>query len=121
MGRALWACGCVVNSTLPKFMKMAAKDIFDKDLPWVWKSISPQILLFNHFGAHTILSTPIQDDKIKVSIEGLANRLVQNYQDEVKDDWQWFEFSLTYDNARLPQALFEAYTTLRETKILRSR
>ena len=38
MGRVLWACGCVVNSSLPKFMKMAAKDIFDKDLPWVWKS-----------------------------------------------------------------------------------
>ena len=49
---------------------------------------------------------------LKDNIEKLADSLVQNYQDQVKDDWHWFEPSLTYDNARLPQALFEAYKLL---------
>ena len=51
-------------------------------------------------------------------MEKLADSLVKRYQDEDKDDWHWFEPYLTYDNARLPQALFEAYSTTGKQKYL---
>jgi hypothetical protein len=108
IGRALWSCGCAVNSTLPNHLKMVAKDIFDRGFPWVWKSVSLR------FYASTILGLSqcyqaTQDNSLRVSIERLADSLIQYYRNEVKDDWRWFEPHLTYDNARLPQALFEAY------------
>jgi len=117
MGRVLWACGCAINSTLPKYMKMVAKDIFDNDLPWVWKSISLRFYASAILGLSQYYQAN-QDDNLKVNMEKLADRLIKHYQDEVKDDWHWFEFSLTYDNARLSQALFEAYSTVGKQKYL---
>ncbi len=45
--------------------------------------------------------------------------MTQHFEDEARDDWHWFEPHLTYDNARLPQALFLAYSILGERKYLR--
>ena len=107
-GRSLWACGCVINSNLPKDVKMVAKDIFDKGLPWVWKST------WLRFYATTILGLTqyyqaSEDNELRDSVEKLGDFIFQHYQDEAKDDWHWFEHCLTYDNARLTQAMFEAY------------
>jgi hypothetical protein len=117
MGRVLWACGCAVNSTLPKYMKMVAEDIFDKDLPWVHKSVSLRYYASAILGLSQCYRAS-QDDNLKVNAEELADSLVKRYQDEVKDDWHWFEPYLTYDNARLSQALFEAYSTIGKRKYL---
>jgi hypothetical protein len=37
--------------------------------------------------------------------DALANRLVEVYERTATHDWPWFEEVLSYDNARLPQAL----------------
>lgn len=39
--------------------------------------------------------------------DAAARRLIRAYDNESTDDWLWFEPLLTYDNARLPQALIE--------------
>jgi len=116
-GRSLWACGCVINSNLPKDVKMVAKDIFDKGLPWVWKST------WLRFYATTILGLTqyyqaSEDNELRDSVEKLGDFIFQHYQDEAKDDWHWFEHCLTYDNARLTQAMFEAYGTVGKQKYL---
>ncbi len=116
-GRTLWACGCTFNSQMPKDMRFVAKDIFDRGLPWVWKSISLR------FYASTILGlkeyyTAIPDNNLKVNAEKLADSLVQHFQDQTKDSWHWFEPHLTYDNARLPQALFLAYSMVKKPQYL---
>jgi hypothetical protein len=118
IGRALWSCGCAVNSTLPKDMRMVAKEIFDKALPWVWKTTSLR------FYAHTIIGLAeyfqaIPDKNLQKNAEKLADSMVQCYQDDLKGDWHWFEPHLTYDNARLSQALFSAYKMLGDKKYLR--
>jgi hypothetical protein len=38
----------------------------------------------------------------------LAGRLLQQFESNGSDDWPWPEDSLTYANARMPQALIEA-------------
>jgi len=117
VGRALWGCGCAVNSTLPIDMKMVAKEIFDKGLPRVWKSTSLRFYAFTIMGLSEYFQA-IPDDNLKISAEKLADSLIQHYQDEVKDDWHWFEPNLTYDNTRLPQALFLAYMMTGKQKYL---
>ena len=117
MGRTLWSCGCTINSALPKDMRLVAKDIFDRGLPWVWKTTALRVYAFTIMGLSQYFQA-IPDNNLKVSTEKLADNLVQHFQDEVKDDWHWFEPHLTYDNARLPQALFIAYRMVGNQKYL---
>jgi hypothetical protein len=108
MGRALWSCGRTVNSSLPNDSKLVAKEIFDKGVPCLSRSISLRGYAFTVLGLYQCYKAN-PDDNLYASTEKLADNLVQQYQNEAKDDWHWFEPHLTYDNARLPQALFEAY------------
>ena len=117
LGRALWSFGCVMNSNLPNDLRLVSKDIFDKGLPFVWKSTSLRCY------AHTILGLceyyrAYPDNNLKLSIEKLADNLIEQYQFETRDDWHWFEQHLTYDNARLPEALFEAYAIVDKQRYL---
>jgi uncharacterized protein YyaL (SSP411 family) len=116
-GRTLWSCGHVVNSNLPIGIRLVAKDIFDRALPWVWKSTWLRFYASTIFGLTQYYQAQ-PDSNIKDSIEKLADNFVQHYQDQVKDDWNWFEPNLTYDNARLSQALFQAYNVVDDHKYL---
>jgi hypothetical protein len=116
-GRALWSCGCVINSSLPKLIRLVAKDIFDRGLPWVWKSTWLRYYASTIFGLTNYYRT-VQDENLKISLKKLADLMTQRFEDEARENWYWFEPQLTYDNARLPQALFQAYSILGERKYL---
>ena len=45
-------------------------------------------------------------------LERLADQLRIAYQRNASDDWRWFEAELSYDNARLPQALLSCGSAL---------
>jgi hypothetical protein len=49
----------------------------------------------------------------------LADQLARLYDDNRRDKWRWFESTLTYDNARLPQALIAAGHRLGDTALTR--
>jgi hypothetical protein len=117
IGRALWGCGCAINSTLSLEMQMVSKDIFDRGLPCISKISSPRCYAFAILGLYQYYQSS-QDLNLKIIIEKFANNLVQHYQDEARDNWHWFEPQLTYDNARLPQSLFEAYVILGNSRYL---
>lgn len=42
-------------------------------------------------------------------IKKLADKLVKAYQQQSDHEWRWIEETMTYDNFRVPQALFAAY------------
>jgi hypothetical protein len=117
VGRTLWGCGSVMNSSLPEDMRMVAKDIFDMALPWVWNSKALRFHAFTILGIAPYLRVEHKDD-LKQSAEKLADSLVERYQERAKSDWRWFEPTLTYDNARLSQALFTAYGMVGNRKYL---
>jgi hypothetical protein len=48
------------------------------------------------------------DRAIQAARNALANRLLDIYERSHSDKWKWFEKSLSYSNARLPQALILA-------------
>ena len=60
------------------------------------------------------------DNNLKASVEKLADSLVQHFLDECRGDWQWFEPHLTYDNARLTEALFIAYSMIKKPAYLKT-
>lgn len=57
-------------------------------------------------------------DEMEKAIALGAGYLIAELEKNKKKDWIWFENALTYENARLPQALFEAYKETGDEKTL---
>jgi hypothetical protein len=109
MGRALWACGCAIDSNMPTQEKLAAKEIFDKGLIWIGRFGSLRSKAFTILGLTHYRKAYPEDQNIFANIENLTDKLLQAYKNESSRDWLWFEPCITYVNGRLPQALFEAF------------
>jgi len=113
IGRTLWACGCLINSKLSLEKRILAKEIFDKALPWAPFFKSPRADSCAILGLTQYHRAHPEDENLIRNTEILSDRLLNHYEKASSSDWRWFEPYLTYENARLPHALYEAY---RETK-----
>lgn len=104
-GRALWGLGVAValgrNPTQVGF----AADLFRHALDTAENFESPRAAAFAVIGAHGYLRRHQEDVRASEICEHLSARLMSWYRDTASSDWPWFENTLTYDNARLPQAL----------------
>jgi hypothetical protein len=119
MGRALWACGCVIDSNLPKQEKLAAKEILDRGLMWIARFGSLRSKAFTILGLAHYRKAYGRDQNIITNMESLAHQLLQAYEREFSPNWLWFEPCVTYVNGRLPQALFEAFRATSNKDYLR--
>jgi hypothetical protein len=108
-GRALWACGYMLNSDIEVGTRRLAKEVFDKGLKWSLKSSSPRIKAFSIMGLHYYKQSFPEDLNIISNLKLLARQLIEAYHTYHSPRWRWFENYLTYSNSRLPQALFLAY------------
>lgn len=109
LGRVIWASGRVINSDLPDGMRASARHIFDRALPWARASINPRTRAYACLGLHERLCSEMKDANLQSNLEYIAGSLVALYNRNRVPDWEWFENSLSYDNARLSQALLAAY------------
>jgi hypothetical protein len=118
LGRAIWAAGAVINSDLSTGIKASARLIFDRALPWARVSISPRTKAYTCLGLYERLHVEPDDKNLRANLKLMADTLVALYNTSRAPDWEWFENILTYDNARLSQALFSAYRSLGEQAYL---
>jgi rhamnogalacturonyl hydrolase YesR len=117
MGRSLWATGYTLSSNVPNQMKQVSKEIFDKCLPSSRSFSSPRAIAFTLKGLHNYYKAS-KDETILRDIEASADNLLKQYLIEADQNWHWFERYLTYGNARIPQALFQAYESTSNKKYL---
>jgi len=104
-GRALWALGTVLgHSGTPTLHSMAGR-LFQQSLPAIRETTSPRAWAFAILGIHEYLARFAGDRRAGQVQEELAGRLLALYRDNRRDDWRWFENSLSYCNAALPHAL----------------
>jgi hypothetical protein len=109
-GRALWALGaCVGRSRQPSLPSWAAQ-LFDRALPAVVEMTSPRAWAFTLLGIHEYFKRLSGDRLVAQVRDTLTVRLLELFDRTATDDWQWFEEVLSYDNARLPQALIQSAT-----------
>jgi hypothetical protein len=118
LGRAVWAAGAVINSDLPNGIKAPARLMFDRAIPWARESTSPRTKAYTCLGLCERLQVDDKDSNLRVNIASLADSLADLYNTNQGTDWKWFENILSYDNARLPQALFSAYHCLGSNEYL---
>jgi hypothetical protein len=104
-GRTLWALGeCARKDASPSRRRWAAA-LFAQALPTVKAFRSPRASAFTLLGLDSYCAVVPDDRHAREIRHILADRLMFGLKSVETPDWLWFEESLAYDNARLPQAL----------------
>jgi glycosyltransferase involved in cell wall biosynthesis len=104
VGRAIWALGDILTTAWIPAVVRPAGDLLDR----LVGSLSGNVSL--RTAAYAVLGLSRLDaDRLDLRARRLLERLVEQLADAYKrtasPDWCWFEDELTYDNARLSQAL----------------
>lgn len=107
-GRALWAVGTVLGQSSDAGLRGAAGRLFEAAVPAAMTFTSPRAWAFSVLGMQNYLGWFPGDRAIQGYRNILANRLLDIYERSTTKTWKWFEKSLSYSNARLPQALILA-------------
>ncbi|HEY2322324.1 MAG TPA: glycosyltransferase family 4 protein [Thermoanaerobaculia bacterium] len=104
-GRALWALGMVVGCSVDPGRHSLAGALFHAALPAVSAFSSPRAWAFALLGIEQYLHAFEGDRNVQASGRAIAERLLGLFKRIDHPEWPWFENSVTYCNARLPQAL----------------
>ena len=117
-GRALWALGSVLGHSQNPGLRGAAGRLFEAAVPAVQTFSSPRAWAFSVLGLQAYLDWFPGDRAMQGARNALANRLLDIYERTHTGSWHWFEKSLAYSNARLPQALILAGDRSNNKKML---
>lgn len=79
---------------------------------------APRARAFAALGGLELLEAHPNHDLATLLVRQSAEQLMSLSQQNARDDWDWFEPSLAYDNARLPEALIRASSALGEPEML---
>ena len=104
-GRALWALGVMAGRGRNSGQAALATTIFHDALPALENFSDSRALAFPILGIQAYLRRNDNDRQVRSLLESLGNRLLKRFRHFATKDWRWHEAELTYDNARLPEAL----------------
>jgi glycosyltransferase involved in cell wall biosynthesis len=104
-GRAVWALGAVVGRSNEPSRQGLARELFRNALPPLPEFSSPRAWAYSLLGIDEYLRAFRGDSGAQALRQSLVDKLCGLYERTSTPDWPWFEESLTYDNARLSQAL----------------
>jgi len=109
-GRVLWALAWVIKAPPESGLTGPAERMLNKALYWISSLTHPRGKAFSITGLHRWAEAcPAEADRVEELVRPLADDLVATYQQHSQPEWQWFLPEMTYDNAKLPEALFRAY------------
>jgi glycosyltransferase involved in cell wall biosynthesis len=104
-GRTLWALGIAARDDSSAPRRQWARQLFIAALRVVEGFASPRAWGFTLLGLNAYCEVCEDDDYAAQLRLRLAHRLLALLRQVRRPGWVWFEEGLSYDNARLPQAL----------------
>jgi len=108
-GRTLWSLGYTIQTLPEAGLGLSAKTLFDRAFPWIKELTANRAWAFSMIGLyHYHLAYP-EKAPVLEQLDTLTQNLIENFKAHATDDWLWFEDFLTYENGRLPMALFLSY------------
>jgi hypothetical protein len=113
-GRTLMALGFLVNEGPTHLLIRTALGIFVKAYEHVDGLVSIRGIANAMIGICQVIKYNFPDDLKQNMVIRLADKLIDGYRDNQREDWNWFEPILTYDNAILSLALLNAYEITQE-------
>lgn len=108
-GQAVLALAEVLGSRLPEGFRALARELLDTALPTLaeLRSLRAQAYVIQAW-AHLWRAGVDEIEPLEGVARLAAERLVECYHRSQRPDWPWFESRMTYANAVLPHALFDA-------------
>lgn len=120
-GRTIWACGHAMQSNAPEEMKKECKKILWKAKKHFFEIKDAKTISYCLMGCTQYYKAKNSPKKnLKKQILLFGNRLVDQFEKHTRKDWRWFEQILSYCNAKIPHALFEAYSITGNKKFLKT-
>jgi len=116
-GRAAWAASCYSVSDLCREHEWGRR-LLNTGLQRALDASSPRAKAYFLLGACGYLRAE-PDSSLAEGVKKLAEQLIAWYRAVCGPHWRWFEDVLTYDNARLPEALTVSYEIVQDPDYLR--
>jgi len=107
-GRALWALGRAMRVAPQDFIRRWAAELFTRTLPLAEQLHSPRAMAFAMLGIASAMEAEPGHEQGRLLLRRSADTFSRLLDQAQRPDWPWFEIVLSYDNARLPQAMIEA-------------
>jgi glycosyltransferase involved in cell wall biosynthesis len=104
-GRLVWAAGTLIRKRPNEQLAGYGNQLFHDAVDPVRDFISPRAWAFSILGIRRYLDKFGGDRNTKLLGTSLAEKLLERFKENSSEDWVWLEDSVTYENARLPQAL----------------
>ena len=117
-GRCLWGLGAVARLVQNRDQGLLAAEMLEASLPMLGKLTYPRAQAYSACGLDAYLLRHPESENTKAGLGLVADALLARFRKNASLNWRWFENFLTYDNARLPQALLLAYQHLAEPAYL---
>lgn len=116
-GRAIWALGYLVAHAPSESLRALATDMLQRCVGTFDALEHTLSWAFSILGLHYYLRHVPGDEPMRTCLNRLAGRLERAFAQYESEDWLWCEDALTYDNARVPQALIIAGTDLNKKEL----
>ncbi|MBV8148611.1 MAG: glycosyltransferase [Candidatus Eremiobacteraeota bacterium] len=112
-GRAMWALGYGVRHAPREPWRRVCRALLDRSLRAIetFEYLRPRAYAISGL-VHAFPA--LHETAYASALRHLADGLAQAYERTRDEQWAWFEPAMTYDNARLPEALLRAGQTLGE-------
>lgn len=121
VGRAVWSLGYGMRFAPRSSWRRTSKKLFNaalQSLEWLTYARSQAYAMIGlaHAGAAGVADDDAPEYRRHLRL--LADDLQQRYLSVRDGEWQWFENELTYDNARLPEAMLRAGLCLHDEDLI---
>lgn len=114
-GRAIWSLGYGVANAPTQTWRRVCATLLDRALTSLGSLEYIRSRAYAALGlAHA--HSARNDSKYEAALRSLADEILGCYDANADADWRWFEPIMTYDNARLPEALIRAGHVLGEAR-----
>jgi glycosyltransferase involved in cell wall biosynthesis len=111
VGRSIWALGDILATAWIPALVRPAGDLLDLLVGTLGDDVSLRTAAYAVLGLSR-LDPDRLEPAAQQRLERLVEQLAEAYERTSSEDWRWFEDELTYDNARLSQALLAGASAL---------
>ncbi|MEM9882079.1 MAG: hypothetical protein AAF800_04070 [Planctomycetota bacterium] len=117
-GRGLWAAGLTAKLGPQAAARALGREVYGKALPGLAGLAYPRSWAFGLLGIDAVLDVEPGHGESVAAFAFHAGRLFDAYHSGSGGSWPWCEDVVTYDNAKLPQALLVAGRRLGDAAML---
>ncbi|MDE4543048.1 glycoside hydrolase family 88 protein [Thermoanaerobacterium sp. R66] len=119
-GRCIWALGYLINADIDERVKLPAYKMIEKSLPLVDTLNYIRGKAYTLIGLSYVYNSFKNLDKnfVRKKMDKLAHDIIEKYEKNSSEDWQWFEDVVSYDNGIIPLSLLKYFSIAKDEKIL---